>query len=103
MCSPVILLLNWHKQGGRCIILLRMNKIDIYPGWCKKCGICVAFCPRKVLETGEDSYPVASHPEKCTGCAWCEMRCPDFAIVVHGDKRAPDDSRSEPEDGISPG
>jgi len=23
-----------------------------------------------------------AHPEKCTGCGWCEWHCPDFAISV---------------------
>ena len=60
-----------------------MNQVEIYRGWCKKCGICIAFCPLKILEADEESYPVVKDIEKCTGCKWCEMRCPDFAIVVH--------------------
>ncbi len=59
-----------------------MNKVEVYRGWCKKCGICVAFCPRGVLATGESSFPVVKVPEKCNACQLCEMRCPDFAIVV---------------------
>ena len=65
-----------------------MNKVDVYKGWCKKCGICIAFCPRKVLSAGEDGFPVATSPEACTGCRWCELRCPDFAIVVHKDEHS---------------
>ena len=64
-----------------------MNRVDVYKGWCKKCGICIAFCPRKVLSAGEDGFPIATNPEACTGCRWCEYRCPDFAIVVHKDER----------------
>ena len=26
------------------------SKVTIYPDWCKGCGICVAFCPAKVIE-----------------------------------------------------
>jgi 2-oxoglutarate ferredoxin oxidoreductase subunit delta len=22
--------------------------------------------------------------DRCTGCGWCELHCPDFAISVHG-------------------
>jgi ferredoxin len=22
-----------------------MSKVEIYQGWCKKCGICITFCP----------------------------------------------------------
>lgn len=64
-----------------------MNRIEIYRGWCKKCGICVAFCPHKVLEADQTSYPVIMDLEKCTGCRLCEMRCPDFAIVVYRDEK----------------
>jgi 2-oxoglutarate ferredoxin oxidoreductase subunit delta len=21
--------------------------------------------------------------DRCTGCGWCELHCPDFAISVH--------------------
>ena len=62
-----------------------MNKVEIYRGWCKKCGICIAFCPKKALEEDEASYPFIKDPDKCTACGWCEMRCPDFAIVVYKD------------------
>lgn len=65
-----------------------MNKVEIYRGWCKKCGICIAFCPQKALEADETSYPVLKDPEKCTACGWCEMRCPDFAIVVYKDEES---------------
>jgi 2-oxoglutarate ferredoxin oxidoreductase subunit delta len=67
-----------------------MNRVDVYKGWCKKCGICIAFCPRKVLSVGDDGFPTASNPEACTGCRWCEFRCPDFAIVVTTDEHAED-------------
>jgi len=69
-------------------MLQRMkNHVDIYQGWCKKCGICVAFCPKNVLDIGEDGYPFVKDPEKCNGCGLCEMRCPDFAIVVSEDEQ----------------
>lgn len=57
-------------------------RIDIFRGWCKSCGICVALCPRKCLETRDDGSPVVIAEEKCTGCGWCETHCPDFAISV---------------------
>ena len=49
--------------------------------WCKGCGICVAFCPRKVLEVKHEKV-VVSNPEACIKCALCELRCPDYAIFV---------------------
>ena len=62
-----------------------MNRVEVYKGWCKKCGICIAFCPQQVLEADDSGCPVVKHPEKCTGCLLCELRCPDFAIVVYKD------------------
>ena len=65
-----------------------MNKVEIYRGWCKKCGICIAFCPPQILEADEESYPAVRDPEKCTGCKLCEIRCPDFAIFVDTDEES---------------
>jgi 2-oxoglutarate ferredoxin oxidoreductase subunit delta len=49
--------------------------------WCKGCGICAAFCPRKVLEIKHEKVVIAN-PEACVKCALCELRCPDYAIYV---------------------
>ena len=57
-------------------------RVHIYAEWCKGCGICVAFCPKNVLEMGEDLKAHVVHPEKCIRCALCARRCPDFAITV---------------------
>jgi 2-oxoglutarate ferredoxin oxidoreductase subunit delta len=57
-------------------------EVVVFDNWCKGCGLCVAFCPRQVLEVdGEGKVHVAA-PERCTACGWCETHCPDFAIVV---------------------
>ncbi len=64
-----------------------MTRVDIYRGWCKKCGICIAFCPKETLVADKDSVPTITDLESCTGCRLCEMRCPDFAIVVTKDEK----------------
>jgi 2-oxoglutarate ferredoxin oxidoreductase subunit delta len=49
--------------------------------WCKGCDICVAFCPKNVLELQNGKVAVKK-PDDCIGCHLCELRCPDFAIEV---------------------
>ena len=56
--------------------------INIFRAWCKACGLCVAFCPRQCLSLDAQGNPVVDHAERCHGCRWCELHCPDFAICV---------------------
>ena len=61
---------------------LRVSKnASVYLKWCKKCGICVVFCPKGVLALDKEGRPYVAHPEKCIGCKMCDRRCPDFAIT----------------------
>ena len=55
-------------------------RIDIFEAWCKSCGICVAFCPSGCLEPSDERLPRVARPDLCSGCGWCEIHCPDFAI-----------------------
>ncbi len=57
-------------------------EIDIFRDWCKSCGICAAFCPRACLSLDAAGNPVIKDAGRCTGCRWCELHCPDFAICV---------------------
>jgi 2-oxoglutarate ferredoxin oxidoreductase subunit delta len=57
-------------------------RINIYRDWCKSCGICAAFCPRQCLSLDAEGGPVVADAKRCTGCRWCELHCPDFAICV---------------------
>jgi 2-oxoglutarate ferredoxin oxidoreductase subunit delta len=50
--------------------------------WCKGCGICVAFCPKYVLELDQKDKVVAMRPADCIACRMCELRCPDLAIEI---------------------
>jgi len=56
--------------------------------FCKGCGICVHFCPKKSIRLSEEfntkgvNAPVSEDMEKCTGCRTCELYCPDFAIAI---------------------
>lgn len=50
--------------------------------WCKGCGICVAMCPKNVLELDHKEKAVAARLEDCIACQLCEQICPDLAIEV---------------------
>ncbi|AAM24809.1 indolepyruvate ferredoxin oxidoreductase subunit alpha [Caldanaerobacter subterraneus] len=58
-----------------------VKKFNIIQEWCKGCGICVEFCPRKVLEIKNGKVHLIDD-EKCIKCGICEMYCPDYAIYV---------------------
>jgi 2-oxoglutarate ferredoxin oxidoreductase subunit delta len=60
----------------------KQYRIEVFEAWCKSCGICVAFCPKGCLEQDEEGSPRVSRPDLCSGCGWCEIHCPDFAISV---------------------
>ena len=65
------------------------KKLVINPKWCKGCGICAAFCPKKVLGLDEETEKATVvNQEACIACYMCELRCPDLAIKVikEGDK-----------------
>ena len=60
---------------------LRLKGPIIKEEWCKGCGICVAFCPKDVLEL-YDGKVKAVNRDACINCGLCELRCPDYAIYL---------------------
>ncbi len=59
-----------------------MNKVIVNEDLCKRCGICIEFCPTKVFDQSIDGLPIPEYEDKCTACKLCVYRCPDFAIDV---------------------
>jgi 2-oxoglutarate ferredoxin oxidoreductase subunit delta len=68
-----------HKQSGK--IKELFNQV-VFRDWCKACGICSAFCPKKVIGRDDRGGPVIKRPDDCIGCRFCELHCPDFAITI---------------------
>ena len=60
----------------------KLKEHHIQVEWCKGCGICVAFCPKSVLEMDQNDKAKAVRPQDCIACGLCAMRCPDLAIQV---------------------
>ena len=69
-----------------------MKKICVDENLCSGCGICIEFCPKKVLSFSPHRNPGGVHPaqvdnlEDCTLCRNCELYCSGFAIAVEGGK-----------------
>ncbi len=59
------------------------NILNLNKEWCKGCGICVAFCPKDVLELKDEKINIKNLDE-CINCGQCELRCPDYAIWLGG-------------------
>lgn len=60
--------------------ILKEHRIN--RNWCKGCGICVRFCPKKVLEMDEHEKAYAADASKCACCQACAIRCPDLSIEI---------------------
>jgi len=60
---------------------------------CKGCHLCLAFCPRHLLEAdarlNQKGYQpvlflqIEDEDRGCTGCAMCALVCPEVAIEVY--------------------
>lgn len=67
---------------------MAIEKID--PELCTGCGICVNSCSVDVIRMDEESQKaVIRYPEDCMLCEFCALDCPEGAIIVSPDKKAP--------------
>lgn len=71
------------------------SKVTVYPDWCKGCGICVEFCPGKVLELSDQGKCMVVREDDCIRCGFCELHCPDFAIIVKDKEEEADDKTAD--------
>ena len=66
-----------------------MSKLVINADFCKSCGYCVKFCPKKILKVGEEinangyPYVMQTDPNTCIGCAICCNMCPEGARELY--------------------
>ena len=85
-------LVNEQATGRRKNPSKTPHTVEINKELCKGCGICVSVCPTGALQLEDYKFSVfgviskADAEDYCIGCKTCEMRCPDFAIII--DKEA---------------
>lgn len=70
----------------------KLESININAEWCKRCGICVAVCPKNVFDADPEGVVSVPRLDDCILCELCERICPDLAITL---VRLPD--KPEPE------
>ncbi len=65
---------------------------------CKGCGLCVAVCPKSLIEIDLSNINVkgyspayAARPEDCIACGNCAITCPDSVISVYRLKEVAND------------
>ncbi|MCK5847801.1 MAG: 4Fe-4S binding protein [Caldisericia bacterium] len=63
-------------------MLKNVEKIVISEKRCKRCGICVKFCPTGVLAQDASGSVFVEDISSCIACMSCQDHCPDLAIEV---------------------
>jgi len=64
------------------------HQVKILTQYCKGCELCVAACPKGVLEMSEELTEIGVRPARpkpgaeCIGCTLCYQVCPDAAIEI---------------------
>ncbi len=60
---------------------------------CKGCGLCIAACPKKILEIDMEKVNVKDYRpikcinmDECIGCGNCGIMCPDGVINIYREK-----------------
>ncbi len=66
-----------------------MMKVILNNERCKGCGLCVAVCPKKILQLQKDNRNSKGYltaecivPEECIACKRCVTICPDCVITL---------------------
>jgi 2-oxoglutarate ferredoxin oxidoreductase subunit delta len=63
-------------------------RVKIDKDKCKSCGLCVEFCPQKVIKLSDKlnirgvCFAEVKNGERCVGCKQCAVICPDTCIEL---------------------
>ena len=72
--------------------------VTFYADWCKTCGLCSSFCVKEIIQADQTGRPYITPEDMdhCSGCRFCEIHCPDFAITIKSrqpERRGSDDKQ----------
>ena len=59
-----------------------MGVMDVDPGKCTSCGLCIMNCPFKCWEMDENNIPRMKEDYACFSCSNCIVSCPEGAIYM---------------------
>jgi len=65
-----------------------MYEVKVFADYCKGCSLCVAACPKDIMELTDALNAYGVHyarcvdNELCIGCMSCAVICPDAAIEI---------------------
>ena len=79
--------MNEMKETAVVEVLPKGPAVIIHAENCKACGLCIAFCPKKVLKKGTAinilGYEATEYVgEGCIGCGTCFYVCPEPAAIT---------------------
>lgn len=71
-----------------------MPKVKVNKNRCKGCYLCIAYCPKGMLEKDSQLNVLGiqavvfknGKEDQCSGCGFCALICPECAIEVEKDK-----------------
>ena len=66
-----------------------MGKLTIDYERCKGCAMCVAACPKKIMQISKEKLNLKGYNpvdiidrDACISCAMCATMCPDCVITI---------------------